>query len=393
MAQLTGIDVRHRTTCATRSGGKCTCKPAYQASVWSAREGKRLRKTFATLAAARAWRAEAQTSIRRGTLRAPVATTVREAGEALVEGMRTGRVRTRSGDRYKPSAIRSYEAALRDRILPELGAKRLGDLQRRDVQHLADELLAEGRDPSTIRNALMPLRVIYRRAIEDGDVTVNPCANLRLPAVRGRRDRIASPDEAQRLLAALPERDRPVWATALYAGLRRGELMALNWEDVDLPACVIRVERSYDDKGRIEVEPKSRAGRRTVPVVGALRDVLVEHKARQARDRGLVFGSSAGTPFVASNLWRRAQRAWKRAGLEPIGLHEARHTFASVLIAAGVNAKAITTYMGHASIQTTYDLYGKLMPGSESEAAALVDAYLARSDTKSRLAQLGASES
>jgi len=388
MAQLAGIEVRHRTTCATRSGGKCNCKPAYQASVWSAREGKRLRKTFPTLSAARAWRAEAQTAIRRGTLRAPIATTVREAGEALVEGMRSGRIRTRSGDRYKPSAIRSYEAALRDRIFPELGGKRLGDVQRRDVQRLADDLLAEGRDPSTIRNALMPLRVIYRRAVEDGDLSVNPCANLRLPAVRGRRERIASPEEAQRLLAALPERDRPAWATALYAGLRRGELMALLWEDVDLAAGVIRVERSYDDKGRVEIEPKSRAGRRTVPIVGALRDVLVDHKARQDRDGGLVFGSSAETPFVPSNLWRRAQRAWRRAGLDPIGLHEARHTFASVLIAAGVNAKAITTYMGHASIQTTYDLYGKLMPGSESEAAALVDAYLARADTGSRLAQL-----
>jgi integrase len=388
MAQLAGIEVRHRTTCATRSGGKCNCKPAYQASVWSAREGKRLRKTFPTLSAARAWRAEAQTAIRRGTLRAPIATTVREAGEALVEGMRSGRTRTRSGDRYKPSAIRSYEAALRDRIFPELGGKRLGDVQRRDVQRLADDLLAEGRDPSTIRNALMPLRVIYRRAVEDSDVSVNPCANLRLPAVRGRRERIASPEEAQRLLAALPERDRPVWATALYAGLRRGELMALLWEDVDLAAGVIRVERSYDDKGRVEIEPKSRAGRRTVPIVGALRDVLVDHKAQQDRDGGLVFGTSAETPLVPSNLWRRAQRAWRRAGLDPIGLHEARHTFASVLIAAGVNAKAITTYMGHASIQTTYDLYGKLMPGSESEAAALVDAYLARADTQSRLDQL-----
>lgn len=389
MAQLAGIEVRHRTTCATRSGATCNCKPGYQASVWSAAEGKRLRKTFPTLAAARNWRAEAQTAVRRETLRAPVATTVREAGDALVEGMRSGRIRTRSGDRYKPSAIRSYEAALRDRILPELGGKRVGDVQRRDVQRLADDLLAEGRDPSTIRNALMPLRVIYRRAVEDGDVSVNPCANLRLPAVRGRRERIASPEEGQRLLAALPERDRPVWATALYAGLRRGELLALRWEDVDLAADLIRVERSYDDKSRVEIEPKSRAGRRTVPIVGALRDVLVEHKARQGRDSGLVFGSTAGTPFVPSNLWRRAQRAWRRASLEPIGLHEARHTFASVLIAAGVNAKAITTHMGHASIQTTYDLYGKLMPGSESEAAALVDAYLARADTESRLEQLG----
>lgn len=78
------------------------------------------------------------------------------------------------------------------------------------------------------------------------------------------------------------------------------------------------------------------------------------------------------------NLWSRAQRAWNLAGRQPIGLHEVRHTFASVLIAAGVDAKAITTYMGHASIQTTYGLYGTLMPSSDAEAASLVDAYLAR---------------
>ncbi len=136
------------------------------------------------------------------------------------------------------------------------------------------------------------------------------------------------------------------------------------------------------------MEPKSHAGRRTIPIVGALRDELVAHRARQDRDGGLAFGPSADTPFQPSNLWRRAQVAWRRAGLRPIGLHEARHTFASVLIAAGVNAKAITTYMGHASIQTTYDLYGKLMPGSEAEATALVDAYLARADTASRIARI-----
>jgi integrase len=236
----------------------------------------------------------------------------------------------------------------------------------------------------------MPLRVIFRRAIEDGDLAVNPTGHLRLPAVRGRRERIASPEEAQLLLAALPERDRAVWATALYAGLRRGELMALRWEDIDLAKSLIHVERAYDEKGRVHIEPKSRAGRRTIPIIGALRDGLLAHKSREGRDSGLVFGSSEDTPFVTSNLWRRAQVAWRRAGLNPIGLHEARHTFASTLIAAGVNAKAITTYMGHASIQTTYDLYGKLMPGSEAETAALVDAYLGRADTAARLAQLEA---
>jgi integrase len=312
-------------------------------------------------------------------LRAPAHTTVQDAADELVSGMTSGRVRTRSGDRYKPSAIRSYETALRDHIVPRLGRTRLADVQHRDIQRIADDLLAEERDPSTIRNALMPLRVIFRRAVEDGDLAVNPCTHLRLPAVRGRRERIASPQEAELLLATLPERDRPIWATALYAGLRRGELMALRWTDVDLANGVIRVERAYDEKAHAEIEPKSRAGRRAVPIVGALRDMLVAHKAGQDRADGLVFGGDR--PFQPSNLWRRAQRAWKRASLEPIGLHEARHTFASVLIAAGVNAKAITTYMGHASIQTTYDLYGKLMPGSEAEAAALVDAFLARAST------------
>ena len=183
-----------------------------------------------------------------------------EAGEELIAGMHSGKVRTRSGDLYKPSAIRGYERALRDRSFPRSARKRLGDVQRRDVQRLADELLGEGLDPSTVRNVLMPLRVIFRRAIEDGDVAVNPTGHLRLPAVRGRRERIASPEEAQQLVDALPERDRALWATALYAGLRRGELMALRWEDVDLAQGVIHVERSYDEKARVDVEPKSRAG-------------------------------------------------------------------------------------------------------------------------------------
>ena len=88
------------------------------------------------------------------------------------------------GDVYKPSAIRSYEAALRDHIVLRVGPTRLGDVQHRDVQRIADDLLAQGRDPSTIRNALMPLRVIFRRTVEDGDLAVNPCTHLRLHLYR-----------------------------------------------------------------------------------------------------------------------------------------------------------------------------------------------------------------
>lgn len=302
--------------------------------------------------------------------------------------MRSGFVRTRSGDRYKPSAIRSYEAVLRLHVEPELGGLNLQDVQRRDIQALADRLLADGKDPSTVRNVLMPLRVLFRRAIEDGDVEVNPCGGLRLPAVRGRRDRIVSPAQAADLLAALPSADRPIWALALYAGLRRGELMALRWADVDLAGGVIRVERSWDAKEG-PVEPKSRAGRRRVPIAGALRDILAEHKLDSSSD--LVLARPDRKPFDSGSVISRARRICENTELQPITLHEARHTFASLMIAAGVNARALCAYMGHASVTITYDRYGHLMPGNEDEAAELLDTYLERANTRARLASLDSS--
>jgi integrase len=387
MARHAGIELRHSKLCASRDGGSCNCKPTYQASVWSARDQRRIKKSFTALAAAKAWRAEAQTAIRRGTMRAPSQLTLRDAAKAGLVGAREGSIRNRSGDRYKPSVVRTNEIALRLRLLPELGGRRVSEIRRADVQDFADRLLAHGEEASTIRNTLMPLRAIFRRAVARGDVAVNPTTGLELPAVRGRRDRIVSPEQAAKLLDALPEGDRALWATALYGGLRRGELQALRWEDVDLAKGVIRVERAWDVREG-QIEPKSRAGRRTVPIAVVLRDYLVEHR-QLTGGRGHVFARANGKPFDAVTIGERSKNAWRRSGLEQITLHEARHTFASLMIAAGVNAKALATYMGHASVTITYDRYGHLMPGNETEAAALLDAYLARADTQARLAQLG----
>src|SRR6266545_454869 len=382
-----GIEVRHARSCASRDGRRCNCEPGYRVAAYDAISKRKVSKTFKTLGAARRWRAAAQTQTAKGVRLAGTSQTLRAAAEAFVEGLASGAVRTKTGERYKPSVVREYERSLRLHILPTLGGGKLSKIQRRDVQALADELLASGADPSTIRNALKPLQVIYRRAIEDGDLAVNPCKRLRLPAARGRRERIASPSEAAKLIAALRPDDCALWGCAFYAGLRRGELRALLWNDVDLADGLIRVERSMSSHGETG-GPKSRAGRRGVPVVAMLRDLLVEHKLVTRRGEGLVFGSSATQPFTPTAVLKRALTAWRRARLDPIGLHECRHTFASLLIAAGVNAKAITTYLGHASIQTTFDLYGHLMPGNEDEAVALVDAYLERVDTSARLAQV-----
>lgn len=139
---------------------------------------------------------------------------------------------------------------------------------------------------------------------------------------------------------------------------------------------MLRVERSWDDHEG-EIEGKTRAARRTVPIASQLRQELAAHRlrAKHNSDKALVFGATASTSFEPSTVRRRALAAWKHAKLTPIALHECRHTCASLMIAAGVNAKTLSTYMGHASVTITYDRYGHLMPGNEDEAAVLLDAY------------------
>lgn len=309
-----GIEVRHSRTCGSRDGKRCNCEPGYRVAAYDAISKRKVSKTFRTLTEARRWRAGAQTRAATGVRLAGTSQTLVDAAEAFVDGIASGAIRTKSGERYKPSVVREYERSLRLHVLPTLGGAKLSRIQRRDVQRLADDMLASGADPSTIRNALKPLQVIYRRAIEDGDLALNPCERLRLPAARGRRERIASPTEAAALIAALRVEDRALWGCAFYAGLRRGELRALLWKDVDLADGLIHVERSMTSHGETG-EPKSRAGRRGVPIVAALRDLLVEHKLATRRDDGLVFGSGDLQPFTPTAVRKRALTAWRRVGL------------------------------------------------------------------------------
>ena len=376
----TGVRQRHGRGCKRQ--GRCKCP--WEAFVYSRRDGKKIRKTFPSMAAAVGWRQDAAGDVRRNKLRAPVPTTLMEAAAQWLEGAKAGVIRARGGHPYKPSAIRAYEAALRLRVLPELGRRKLSELTRNDLQDLVDDLLASELSPSAIGVTLLPVRAICKRAVVRGEIAVNPTTGLEMPAVRGGRDRIASPEECGRLLEALPYGDRPLWATAMYAGLRRGELRALQVEDVDLATGVLRVSRGWDeDEG--EIDTKNRKERR-VPIAAVLRDYLDEHLLGLDWTDGLVFGATAVSPFSPTPVRIRAAKAWRGAELDPISLHECRHTFASVMIAAGVNAKALSTYMGHSTVSFTFDKYGHLMPGNEDEAAGLLDAYLARTGARAQLA-------
>jgi integrase len=340
-------------------------------------DGKYIRKTFPTVAAARAWRQETQIAVRQGQMRGPTQTTLNQAAEEWLTAAEACAVRTRSGDPYKPSAIRAYRQSLNHHILPTLGSKRLSAISKRMLQDLADQLVASGLSASSVRNAIIPIRAIYRRALDRDEVAADPSRRLRLPAVRGGRDRIAPPTEATKLLNALPAGERALWATALYAGLRLGELQALAWEHVDLDHSLIHIERSWD---RIAgyIEPKSRSGRRRVPITNTLRHHLLAHRLHQGTGgTGLLFTNDNGTkPFNPSTTNKRANLAWTKAGLTPITLHECRHSYAAYMIAAGINTKALSTYMGHASITITLDRYGHLLPGNENEAANLLETWL-----------------
>lgn len=360
-------------------------KRSFRASVWSAQDRKLIRQTFPTMAAAKSWRRDAMRDLEQGKLRPPSPLTIQEVADEFLDGARKGAVRDRSGREYKPSTIRGYERALKLRLLPAFGHLRLTELRRGQIQALVDKMAAEGQSGSTIRNTLDPLRALYRRAMSRELVGVNPTSNLELPSAKSKRDRIASPQEATALLSALPADERAVWATAFYAGLRRGELRALRVSDIDLGKSEIHVGRSWDAVEG-DIDPKSDAGRRIVPLLAVLRDYMDEHLLQTGRSGDeLVFGRTSSDPFVPSTLRNHALDAWANPEkpLKPIGLHECRHTFASLLIDAGANAKAIQEFMGHATIQMTFDRYGHLMPGRRDEIRTQLDSYMRGTDASS----------
>ena len=263
----TGISERHSRSCALANGGdRCDCAPSYRAFVYDRRTHEIVRKTFSgsgALSSAKLWRADALSALGKGKNVTPSRRTLRQAADEWVAGAKAEppTILNRSGRPYKPSVIRGYEADLNSYVLPDLGGLRLSDVRRGELQALVDRLVGQGLSSSKVRNVIIPIRVLFRHALEREEVSANPASGLRLPNGVGRRDRAASPGEASELLAVLPEDLRAIYATAFYGGLRRGELRGLRWNDVDLAKGIIHVRRAWDDYvGEVLRNPRRASG-------------------------------------------------------------------------------------------------------------------------------------
>ena len=256
---------------------------------------------------------------------------------------------------------------------PEFGNRPAEELDEVAWQIWIDGLAADGLSRSRIASFTAVASAIYAWALVPSRrfVTRNPLRLVELPPNDEKpRMRVAFAPEAADLLAALDPDDRVPYALAFYAGLRRGEIERLDWDELldgdGAIAARVLVTRS-----------KSVAGtERRPPIAAPLRTILSEAWLRQGRPtRGRVLEVSLDSGKHA----RRATAAWEAAGLNRITLHECRHTYASLLMAAGYTVKELMEYMGHADLQMVAR-YVKLLPQpGEEDAADRLNAYLSRS--------------
>lgn len=267
------------------------------------------------------------------------------------------------------------ESYARSLILPTFGSMRLGGIDHDTVQAWVAGLVADGYAPSTVHRAHQILGKVLRSAVRGRLIGHNPCDDTDLPTVERDEQRFLTPSEVATLADAMDDRYRPLVTFAAYSGLRAGEMFALRRSRLDLMRRTIDVvETMVEVRGHHTFgPPKTRAGRRVVPLPRSVADELEGHVAGLEPD-GLVFTAPEGGPMRAS-LFRR--RFWHpavdAAGLAPLRIHDLRHTAVAFWIAAGASPKEIATRAGHSSVVTVLDRYGHLLPSDEDHVTDTLD--------------------
>ena len=321
---------------------------------------RRWKSGFPTVKAAVASREELNVRVRRGEIVAPTRERLSEFAPKWLASL----------THLRPRSVERVETNLRCHILPLLGHLRLSDINEDHFVRLRDEMVAKGLSGWTIRQAQGTLSKVLGHAARRGLIPSNPASRLqrgeRAVIVR-REPRVLDRERISALLAAAPAQFRVLLATAVFSGMRLGELQGLLWSDIDFAAGFLRVRKQLDRDGTRR-DPKTPQAKRDIVLMPALSTLLKEHRlaSRFSGPDDYVFASSRGTPLAHRNIQRRGlHAAADGAGLNGgdrsrVRMHDLRHTFASLLIAQGVDVVAVSRQLGHASPDITLKVYAHL---------------------------------
>lgn len=342
--------------------------------------GERLSYTGQTQTECREWVRETQRRLKAGLTFEGSKLTY---GEYLTTWLSTMRATLR------PRTWRQYSQIVRDYIAPNLSQIKLVELRPDLIQNLFDRMIKSGKGRRTVQLVHAVIRRSLNQAVKLGLLGQNPASVTTPPKPKKREMKILDQSQVHQLILAAGARGfrhLALYHVALATGMRQSELLGLKWDDVDLTAKTLRVERqvkSVPGGGFEFTPPKTNAGRRTIRIGEETADVLKHHYETQLaesaqvgirwQDHGLMFPSTVGTPQKPSNLMRSFRLLLKDSGLPRIRFHDLRHTAASLMLNNGIDVLIVARRLGHAKPSITLDIYGHVISESQQKAADLVD--------------------
>jgi len=292
-----------------------------------------------------------------------------------------------SKPKIRPTTQETYESRIRLHIIPEIGSIPLNKLTQNDLQQFYGRLKKSGRKRFTdkygeglsdrmVRMCHATCRSALEKAVQDGLIRVNPAIGCKLPPKKAREMQVLTREELQRfLIQAKFEGYYEVFLLDLATGLRRGELMALQWDDLNFKTGVLNVNKQvYDVRGQLQIStPKTKNSVRKIVLPPAVVAVLREYK--KTVDSRWMFPSPVkeDCPITPGVVRRRLQLILEHAGCKHVRFHDLRHTFATLALQNGMDVKTLSAMLGHVSAATTLDIYTHITGDMQRAAAASID--------------------
>ncbi|MVB10554.1 Tyrosine recombinase XerC [Caprobacter fermentans] len=313
------------------------------------------------------------------------------------------RLRVRTVDRYKQYTARTYTAigSLRlDKITPRHIQSFINNLQEPGInQKVGEKEPPKGLSPGTVRNYLSFISTVFDYAIRMNMLKDNPCSRVVLPPRNYKQRDCYTLEEAQKFLKFLQFESlmyRVFFTLAIYGGFRKGELLGLEWKDIDFDSCVVSVNRTSlysKSKGGIFTDTtKTKGSLRSLKLPVSVFDLLRQYKVQQAQDRlkmgdrwidtDRLFTAENGKPLGNSTPLKWLDDFFERTGLRKVTIHSFRHLNASLLINAGVDIKTVSATLGHSQVSTTLNIYAHTFAQAQAKASEAVADALKLDDKK-----------